>query len=179
VFCSRPCGRRRRGMSSFPSNPPHLTNTVQFSETTTQHTTLLDSLYTSLSQSHLLLPPSSHASLALHANLTLLPRWPGYEDDEDDSNPSNTLNPDDTASIAGTMTTMGGGLNKTYSQEELEGMNVKQLGKLKARGLDVEGIIGRKRKEAKGRFGKREIANVPEVVGQGEEKEENMVASGT
>lgn len=81
---------------------------------------------------------STIASLDLYPELTLFPRWPGFEEDDE---------------LAGTgdnksISEQGTG-KKEVTQVELEKMNTKQLGRMKAQGANVADIIGRKRKEMK------------------------------
>ncbi|ODN85454.1 hypothetical protein L198_07535 [Cryptococcus wingfieldii CBS 7118] len=85
--------------------------------------------------------PSQISQANLYPLLGVLPRWPGYEEEEDAPNSSVPGGEPIPAPAAGP----GG----AYTNEELESMNTKQLGRLKASGVDVGAIMLRRKKEAK------------------------------
>lgn len=89
----------------------------------------------------------AHLGAGLYPNLALFPRWPGFEEDEELAGP---------------------GVNTPEGKAELESMNSKQLGRLKARGEDVQDLLPKKkkRKGAKGGSGsgKDTAEATPEVV---------------
>lgn len=69
-------------------------------------------------------PATAIAGLNLYPNLGLFPRWPGFEEDEE---------------LAGEVT----------PASEFEGMAPKQLGRLKAQGVDVSSYLSKKRRRGK------------------------------
>ncbi|ORY32126.1 WD40-repeat-containing domain protein [Naematelia encephala] len=116
----------------------------QLVDITSGSLTLLDPVYRTLQQSHQLINPSTIANLNLYGNLSLLPRWPGLEEDDDLAG-TNEQN-------AGSEATQNGdGAGKEWTADELEKMNVKQLGRLRSQGVAVEEVIARKRKQGKGK----------------------------
>ncbi|GMK57345.1 hypothetical protein CspeluHIS016_0401790 [Cutaneotrichosporon spelunceum] len=70
--------------------------------------------------------PSTITGLNLYPNLGLFPRWPGFEEDEELAGDSGAATP-----------------------SEYEGMAPKQLGRLKAQGVDVSEYLSKKRRKGK------------------------------
>ncbi|WWD19332.1 hypothetical protein CI109_103791 [Kwoniella shandongensis] len=112
------------------------------------------------------LPTTSFKTLSnlnLYPLLGVLPRWPGFEEDEDAGPPVPLLSGagagggDDATSIA---PTMGGGANRSYTHEELGKLNTKQLGRLKAAGVDIGNLLVQRQKRAKEENKKRMKAEV-------------------
>ena len=120
----------------------------QLADASVSSSSFLSPLLASLSHRHLLAPPKTIATLNLYPDIGLLPRWPGFEEDDDLAG--------ETAAIperigGGGLRGSGGGLKKVGTSQELEKMSVKQLGRLKAQGLKVGDLIGRKRREMRAR----------------------------
>ena len=85
----------------------------------------------------------------IYSDLGLLPKWMG-EDAEEAGEPANGGGADG-ASDAGTTSGGPGGRSPfSYSPEELAAMPVKQLGRLKAQGVDVQEYIAAKSNKKKG-----------------------------
>jgi hypothetical protein len=85
----------------------------------------------------------------LYSDLGLLPKWSG-EDAEESGEPQGAAGTDG-ASEAGTSSGGSGGRSPfSYTPEELNAMPVKQLGRLKAQGVDVQEYITAKSKKQKG-----------------------------
>ncbi|BEI94022.1 uncharacterized protein CcaverHIS019_0604810 [Cutaneotrichosporon cavernicola] len=72
--------------------------------------------------------PGTIAGLNLYPNLGLFPRWPGFEEDEELAGDSGAATP---------------------TPSEYEGMAPKQLGRLKAQGVDVSEYLSKKRRKGK------------------------------
>lgn len=107
--------------------------------------------------------------MSLYEDLNLLPRWPGFEEDEDLAGPADEKVVDPNQPSTETpLETKGSkenekrgknpsvhrngfanGNTQSYTQEELEGMGLRVLGKLRAKGVDVSDIIRRKRRKGK------------------------------
>lgn len=88
----------------------------------------MTSLITSLSVESLHADGQTLASLALFPNISLFPRWPGFEEDEE---------------LAGGPTTA-----TAVDESSLENMNLRQLGRLKGKGADVpQDLISKKRRK--------------------------------
>ncbi|WVQ71969.1 hypothetical protein IAR50_001512 [Cryptococcus sp. DSM 104548] len=102
---------------------------------------LAPSSLTSLPSSFPSTSPTQLSQANLYPLLGVLPRWPGYEEEEDAPNSSVPGGEPIPAPAAGP----GG----AYSTEELEALNTKQLGRLKASGVDVGAIMLKRKKEAK------------------------------
>lgn len=85
----------------------------------------------------------------LYPNLSLYPRWPGLEEDDDLAGPA----PEDGAGAEGSPAPapFGSKTKKEYTQAEYEAMNLKTLGRLKSQGYDVEAVMKVKRRETKDR----------------------------
>ncbi|RXK42389.1 hypothetical protein M231_00379 [Tremella mesenterica] len=89
--------------------------------------------------------PKTLASLDLYPDLSLYPRWPGMEEDDDQAGQT-----DSAVSEAGeSVVSMKGKLPNEWTREELEKLNVKQLGRLKAQGVDTGDLIYKKKKALK------------------------------
>lgn len=109
----------------------HVDTPAQLSDVSAQHQPLLTALNQSLAASDsLAATPAALSQLALYPNLGLFPRWPGFEEDEE------------LAGTAEDSTTAGGGDDK-------EKLNTRQLGRMKARGADVQDLIPKKNKKRK------------------------------
>jgi tRNA (guanine-N(7)-)-methyltransferase subunit TRM82 len=104
----------------------------------------------------------------MYADLSLYPRWPGLEEDDDLAGPAPTdadadaENTGSGAGKAGKQARKADGtadgnddtqikIKKDYTREELEAMGVKQLGRLKAHGVDVADLLLIRKKNAKAR----------------------------
>ncbi|WOO77299.1 tRNA (guanine-N(7)-)-methyltransferase non-catalytic subunit TRM82 [Vanrija pseudolonga] len=102
----------------------------KLSDVSAEHQPLLSALTQSLAASEsLAATPAALSQLALYPNLGLFPRWPGFEEDEE---------------LAGTAEdgVAAGGDDK-------EKLNTRQLGRMKARGADVQDLIPKKNKKRK------------------------------
>lgn len=97
----------------------------------TASSSLVASLRAALSDPSLDATPTTLSQLALFPNLSLFPRWPGFEEDEELAGPA---------------------VNTPEGKAELETLNSRQLGRLKARGEDVQDLLPKKKKR-RGRKG--------------------------
>ncbi|WVO14571.1 hypothetical protein L204_102206 [Cryptococcus depauperatus] len=98
--------------------------------------------------------PKTLANLNLYPLLGVLPRWPGFEEDFEDSLPPMVpgmvpISSSPSAYAPSVVSTFGGGIKKNYTPDELEQLNTKQLGRLKAAGVDVGSILLKRQKKAK------------------------------
>ena len=92
------------------------------------------------------------ANLDLYADLSLMPRWPGMEEDDEMAGSAETDTQGESsamASDAGESYLPPGKAPKDWTREELEKLNVKQLGRLKSQGVDIGNLITKKRKKLK------------------------------
>ncbi|ORX38234.1 WD40-repeat-containing domain protein [Kockovaella imperatae] len=112
------------------------------SNVSSTHSSLLDPLLAMINNASLSASSSAIASLDLYDELSLYPRWPGFEEDDDLAGPAD----DKTVTIGDAS---GNASEKTYSRAELEKMNPKQLGRLKAKGVDIGDLMPRKKKKQK------------------------------
>lgn len=94
---------------------------------------LLSALSAPLAADSARVPVAAVAGLQLYPNLGLFPRWPGFEEDEELAGPETG---------ASTPSAAGG--------SDYESLAPKQLGRLKAQGVDVSGLMQRKRRKGKG-----------------------------
>jgi tRNA (guanine-N(7)-)-methyltransferase subunit TRM82 len=65
----------------------------------------------------------------------------------------------------------GAGPGRTYTPEELEGMNVKQLGRLRAQGVDVDALLRQKKKAKKANRKGSKLATVQTAIQDNDEEE--------
>lgn len=115
----------------------------------------------------------------LYPDLPLLPRWPGFEEDEDLAGPSE-LQEDEEAAASSSASpkptpasriapseagTAGFALKRDYTREELEAMGPRALGRLKALGVDVGNLTSRKKLKRDARL-KREAEGMVEARGK-------------
>jgi tRNA (guanine-N(7)-)-methyltransferase subunit TRM82 len=63
------------------------------------------------------------------------------------------------------------GAGRTYTPEELEGMNVKQLGRLRAQGVDVDALLRQKKKAKKANRKGSKLATVQTAIQDNDEEE--------
>ncbi|WRT68699.1 uncharacterized protein IL334_005679 [Kwoniella shivajii] len=93
------------------------------------------------------------SNLNLYPLLNILPRWPGLDDDPDDTPISIPGTPasEDAVSIAPTSMTSRtvSGIRKNYTAKELAQLNTKSLGRLKAAGVDIGNLLVQRQKKAK------------------------------
>lgn len=92
------------------------------------------------------------------------------EEDDDLAGPA--AGEADSASNAATGTGTGDKIKKDYTREELEAMGVKQLGRLKAHGVDVQELLLRRKKEAKEKSKAAKRRKLEEEEGEGKGEEE-------
>ena len=111
----------------------------KLSDITSTASSSLSPLLTSLSSPSLSAPSTIVAGLNLYPDMSLLPRWPGFDEDEQLAGPEPGDNDPAVQS--------GGGMKKVWSHEEMAKMSLKQLGRLKASGVEVGDLLGRRRKE--------------------------------
>ena len=76
----------------------------------------------------------------------MFPRWPGFEEDDEQAGAEAGLDHDNDSSINIPPASRS---QKSWAPEELEKMSGKQLGRLKAQGVDVGDIMRRRGMEAK------------------------------
>lgn len=128
---------------------------------------------------------NSLTQLNLYPNLSLYPRWPGLEEDDDLAGPAvdsaqpgtGTSTPiiDDGNKDNSTSSSKG---KKEYTKAEYETMNLKTLGRLKAQGYEVDSYMRIKRRETKDRRleakRRRVDAGLPEPSREEEEEEEQL-----
>ncbi|WWC63655.1 uncharacterized protein I303_106260 [Kwoniella dejecticola CBS 10117] len=123
------------------------------------------------------------SNLNLYPLLNILPRWPGLEDDDGADAPisSGEATPDDDGAISLAPTSLTtrtlGGTTRSYSMEELEGMNLKVLGRLKSNGVDVGSILRDRQKKAKEER-KRKVAEANKKLQEEKKKEEEAQGEG-
>lgn len=174
----------------------------QLSDISSTSSTLLDPLHATLSQSTNLTTPDTRSTLPMYGDLSLYPRWPGLEEDDDLAGPApaaanlsaETDSPagsggnagqkgtgkgrrggnskgDNNTSNSNSNSNRGGGgagnetreeapgskIKKDYTRQELENMGVKQLGRLKAHGVDVSDLLLKRKKDAKARGKRRKL----------------------
>ena len=130
---------------------------------------LLTTITSLLADSANAVQPKILSALSLYPDLSLLPRWPGFEEDDDlagsnepVTDPSEQPAEADPAkqgekAVPRTGTalyskmapseagTTGSAFKKDWTREELEGLGPRQLGRLKAQGVDVGDLLSRKR----------------------------------
>ena len=135
---------------------------VQLTETPSGSSSITRSLIDQLSAASPLASQSEIASLDLYPGLPLFPRWTGLEEDDDLAGPA--ADRPGTPASAGE-TEMPG---QNYTQEELERLSPKELGRLRSRGIDVKDLIARKKKMQKGIPGRR--VDVPVLPTANEEQ---------
>jgi tRNA (guanine-N(7)-)-methyltransferase subunit TRM82 len=91
--------------------------------------------------------------LNLYPNLSLYPRWPGLEEDDDLAGPADQAvsngNTDANANADQASAAAQAKPKKEYTQEEYEAMNLKYLGRLKSQGYKVDEVMRAKRREKK------------------------------
>ncbi|KAL1413578.1 tRNA (guanine-N(7)-)-methyltransferase non-catalytic subunit trm82 [Vanrija albida] len=103
----------------------------KLSDVSAQQQPLLTALNQSLAASEsLAATPAALSTLALYPNLGLFPRWPGFEEDEE---------------LAGTADDGAA----PGAADDKEKLNTRQLGRMKARGADVQDLIPKKNKKRK------------------------------
>lgn len=93
------------------------------------------------------------SGLNLYPNLSLLPRWPGLEEDEemaggneDAEQPAAGPSSPSPALVAQSEAgTSGFALKKDWTKEELETLGPRQLGRLKSQGVNIGDLLSRKR----------------------------------
>ncbi|WVR09333.1 hypothetical protein IAU60_006399 [Kwoniella sp. DSM 27419] len=88
------------------------------------------------------------SKLNLYPLLNILPRWPGLEDEEESGPVTGPAGGEDGVSVAPSGVTAGGS-RKVYTPEELEQLNTKKLGRLKAAGVDIGNLLVQRQKKAK------------------------------
>jgi tRNA (guanine-N(7)-)-methyltransferase subunit TRM82 len=113
----------------------------------------------------------STATLSLYPDLSLFPRWPGFEEDDDLAGPAVEPTSAPALTTAGPSSEPGGGPKKEYTKEELSVMNLKHLGRLKAQGYPVDDYMRTKRRETKDRRFEAKRAKLEVGVEEGEEEE--------
>jgi tRNA (guanine-N(7)-)-methyltransferase subunit TRM82 len=107
---------------------------------------LSSTLHSIVTDSSNLTSPQTLSQLNLYPDLSLFPRWPGLEEDDDLAGPAPTAEAPAEIQTGGPVFP-----KKEYTQSEYEAMNLKHLGRLKAQGYDVEGVMRVKRRETKDR----------------------------
>jgi len=125
-----------------------MTDRPKLSDISSSSTSLLDPILQSLCQPSLLTSQKALSTLDLYPDLSLLPRWPGLEEDDELAGPQ----PGPSRSEAGESIATGppvGKAKKAWKWEELEMMGIKELGRLKAQGVEVGDLIWRKKKDLK------------------------------
>jgi tRNA (guanine-N(7)-)-methyltransferase subunit TRM82 len=95
-------------------------------------------------------------TLSLYPLLPLLPRWPGLEEDEDLAGPTSAPAPSapgglksGSASPAPVSASSKVKETRIWTREELEVMNVRDLGRLRNKGVDVGDLMQVRKKELK------------------------------
>ena len=119
---------------------------LQLRDITASSPTLLKPLMAALSHQSLMASPTTIASIDHYGELSIYPRWPGLEEDDD------LAGQDGTAGTAADTDAPGVG-GKTWTREELEKLSPKELGRLKSKGVDVGDLLHKKRKLQKGNAG--------------------------
>lgn len=111
---------------------------------------------------------STLSQLNLYPNLSLYPRWPGLEEDDDlagpaadpqsqsqptpsGSTPGAGAAPDTSVETTSVNVPLSSKNKKEYTQAEYSTMNLKTLGRLKSQGYDVDSFMRTKRRETKDR----------------------------
>jgi tRNA (guanine-N(7)-)-methyltransferase subunit TRM82 len=121
----------------------------QFTDITSSHPlqSTLDSIITSPTNQT---TSKDLSTLNLYPDLSLFPRWPGLEEDDDLAGPSTDPIPSDPTPTTGVVMEPSGP-RKEYTHEEYQVMNLKHLGRLKAQGYKVDDYMRTKRRETKDR----------------------------
>lgn len=116
------------------------------------------------------------SNLNLYPNLSLYPRWPGHEEDDDLAGPPLE---DSSVPVKGPLpplSSLKSTKQKEFTQSEYESMNLKTLGRLKAQGYDVEGVMKVKRRETKDRRMEAKRRRVDAGLSEPSKEEEEVVA---